>query len=184
MPPQVPHAQLNCFPGCFCKISATKRAVGFGQLRPGLLLGETRCALGRCIAWAAGGRGSLPGWVGGGDGGAAAILLPKGSLASFSSCASLQADGAPMGPISWADPQVLWRCSHSPVLALPLSLPISSASPTPPCYCLLVWPTQMCGQCRRPQSSCLGAECRARWLLPVPLSPGLRPGQWHRCVRG
>lgn len=71
------------FSCCFCKISAMMRAVGFGHHRPGMLLGETRCPPGEHSVGI--GRPEEPAGLGWGRmEGAAAILLPKGSLASFS----------------------------------------------------------------------------------------------------
>ena len=140
----LPRLISQLFSCCFCKISAMMKAVGFGHPRPGLLLGETRCPPGGHSVGI--GRPEEPAGLGWGKmEGAAAILLPKGSLASFSQPCQFTRGWCSYGS------RLLGQNSRSfgdlPVDPCPWEFfpSVPPPHPTPPHYHLLVWPCR-CGR--------------------------------------
>ena len=101
----------------------------------------------------------MPGWAGAGWRELQPSCSPKAPSPASPSCASLQGDGAPVGPISSGRPPgpletsllilALGRSSHQFHLPTPpLRTTISSCGPAD------------VDECEDPQSSCLGGECK------------------------
>ena len=109
--------------------------------------------------WASGVQRSLLDWAGAGWKELQPSCSPKAPWPASPSPASLQEDGAPMGPVSWGRPPGPLETS--------LLIPALGRSfhqfrlPTPPLRTTISW----CGpadvdECEDPQSSCLGGECK------------------------